>query len=157
MIFFGQELIPLLAAILLGAMVGLERQLVGHGAGLRTHIMVALASALFIVISRKLGDPSDPAEVARVIQGIAAGVGFIGAGSILKLGSEHEVIGLTTASTIWLAAAIGTACGLREFSLAAIAAVLSIVVLIALRPIEAHFGKKTRGKQAPMLDAAESA
>ena len=148
--FLTQEVVALLAAILLGAMVGMERQLVGHGAGLRTHIMVALASALFIVISRKIGDPSDPVEVARVIQGIAAGVGFIGAGSILKLGPEHEVIGLTTASTIWLAAAIGTACGLREFALATSAAVLSIVVLVSLRPIEAHFGKKSKDKQTPM-------
>ena len=145
-----QEVVALLAAILLGAIVGMERQLVGHGAGLRTHIMVALASALFILISRKLGAPGDPVEVARVIQGIAAGVGFIGAGSILKLGSEHQVIGLTTASTIWLAAAIGTACGLREFSLATVAAVLSIAVLVSLRPIEAHFGKKSDDKQAPM-------
>jgi len=147
MISFGQDFIPLLAAILLGALVGMERQLVGHGAGLRTHIMVALASALFIVVSRRIGDQTDPVEVARVIQGIAAGVGFIGAGSILKLGPEHEVIGLTTASTIWLAAAIGTTCGLKEFSLATTAAVLSIAVLVLLRPIEDYFDRKSDNKE----------
>jgi len=148
--FLMPDVIALLAAVLLGALVGMERQLVGHGAGLRTHIMVALASALFIVVSRRIGNQTDPVEVARVIQGIAAGVGFIGAGSILKLGPRHEVFGLTTASTIWFAAAIGTTCGLKEFSLAAIAAVLSIAVLVLLRPIEEYFGKKSGDKEAPM-------
>ncbi len=136
------DLIPLLAAVLAGGVVGLERQLRGHGAGLRTHMIVSLASAIFILTARNMAP--EPGDVTRVIQGIAAGVGFIGAGTILKLSSEHEVIGLTTASTVWLAAAVGTACGLSEYLLAVFGAALAIVFLIVLRPIEDRVGYKAR-------------
>lgn len=138
-----EDVIPLLVSVLLGAIVGLERQLRGHGAGLRTHIMVSLASAIFVLITRSI-TAETPAEMTRVIQGIAAGVGFIGAGTILKLSSEHEVLGLTTASTIWLAAAVGTASGLTEYFVASAGSVLAVVFLVFLRPLEDRFGSKTK-------------
>ena len=141
-----EDLVPLLVAVFLGAIVGLERQLRGHGAGLRTHIMVSLASAIFVIASRDI-TKANPVEITRVIQGIAAGVGFIGAGTILKLSSQHEVLGLTTASTIWLAAAVGTACGLTEYFLAGSGASLAVVFLIVLRPIEDRYGYKAKSRK----------
>jgi putative Mg2+ transporter-C (MgtC) family protein len=137
------DLIPLIVAVFLGGVVGLERQLKGHGAGLRTHMMVALASAIFILASRNVTAEST-VEITRVVQGIAAGVGFIGAGTILKLSSEHEVLGLTTASTIWLSAAVGTASGMGEYFLAATAAAMAILLLVTLRPIEERYGRKVK-------------
>lgn len=139
------HLIPLLVAALLGGVVGVERQIGGHGAGLRTHMMVSMAAALFVVASRDMtGQPN--VDLTRVIQGIAAGVGFIGAGTILKLSSEHEVRGLTTASTIWLAAAVGTACGLSEYFLAAAGALFAVIFLVALQPLEKRFDRKLKAK-----------
>src|SRR5262245_35154218 len=101
------------AAALLGGLVGLEREIHGRWAGLRTHIMVTIGATVFV---RAAG--AEHADVGRVIQGIAAGVGFIGAGTILKLTDRIEVKGLTTASSIWLAAAIGAALGTGSYILA---------------------------------------
>ena len=83
------------------------------------------------------GEQSD--AVTRVIQGIASGIGFLGAGTILKLDEKQEIKGLTTASSIWLAAALGTAAGLAEYALAIAAAVVSLFVLGVLGPIEKFF------------------
>ena len=141
------ELIPPILAALLGGIVGVERQFKGRGAGLRTHMMVSLASAIFILASREMTAQSTT-DLTRVIQGIAAGVGFIGAGTILKLSPEQEVLGLTTASTIWLAAAVGTACGLNEYFLAATATVLAVFFLVLLRPVENYFGRKTKNRKS---------
>jgi putative Mg2+ transporter-C (MgtC) family protein len=82
--------------------------------------------------------------VTRVIQGIASGIGFLGAGTILKLDQKKEIKGLTTASSIWLAAALGTAAGLAEFALATAAAVISVFVLGVLGPIEKYFEGRHR-------------
>ncbi|WDQ16753.1 MgtC/SapB family protein [Rhodopirellula sp. P2] len=140
---FFDTLIPTLAAVLLGGAIGLERQTRGHAAGLRTHILVSLAASVFVLASREMTSHSG-GDMTRVVQGIAAGVGFIGAGAILKMSQEHEVIGLTSASTIWLAAAVGTACGLREFPLAVTSVVMTVVVLVILQPIEARFDRKQK-------------
>lgn len=139
------DLTPLLSAVLLGGVVGFERQIQGHGAGLRTHMMVSLAAAIFVIAARGITNNNE-AEMTRVIQGIAAGVGFIGAGTILKLGSQHEVLGLTTASTIWLAAAVGTASGLREYAVGLIGATTTVIFLVLLRPIENQIDRKAARK-----------
>lgn len=125
-------------ATILGGVLGLERELNGHWAGLRTHMMVSLGAAVFTIGALTIaGDHPDP--ISRVVQGIAAGIGFLGAGTILKLGDAKEIKGLTTASSIWLAAALGTAAGLAEYDLAAAALLMSLFILAALRPIERYF------------------
>jgi putative Mg2+ transporter-C (MgtC) family protein len=116
-----------LLAALLGGMLGYDRERKGKPAGLRTHMLVALGAALFIAAPRLAGF-SDPA-VARVIQGLIAGIGFLGAGAIMKdVGGEH-VEGLTTAASIWMTAALGMTAGMGRAGTAVLAAVFAIVVL----------------------------
>lgn len=139
---FLQELaadcVRLLVAVLLGGVLGIERQLHGRWAGVRTHMMVSLGAAIFTIAAIATA-PDDSNEVTRVIQGIAAGVGFLGAGTILKLSSEIEVKGLTTASSIWLAAALGTVAGMGQYSLAFASGLMSVLAI--LRPITKAVGK----------------
>ena len=123
------------AAALLGAVIGLEREWKGHWAGLRTHMMVSIGCAIFMVAGLDVAGDSR-STVTRVIQGLSTGIGFLGAGTILKLGEKQEIKGLTTASSIWLAAALGTVAGLAEYALAAAAACVSLFVLAVLDPIE---------------------
>jgi putative Mg2+ transporter-C (MgtC) family protein len=126
------------AAALLGGALGFEREWMGHWAGLRTHMMVAMGCAIFVVGGLDVaGEHRD--SVTRVIQGIASGIGFLGAGTILKLDKEQEIKGLTTASSIWLAAALGTTAGLAEYALAVAAAIVSLFILGVLGPIEKLF------------------
>jgi putative Mg2+ transporter-C (MgtC) family protein len=136
------QVLRLVVAAALGGLIGVERQLSGHWAGLRTHMMVALGAALFVVVGERLG----PADATRVIQGVAAGIGFLGAGTILKLRDRLEVVGLTTASSIWLAAAVGTAAGLAMYTFAVAAVVLSLIVLAILLPLERRFLARRLGQ-----------
>jgi len=101
--------IRLTVAVVLGGAVGLEREQERKRAGIRTHMLVALGAALFTLIALEAG--MGPADASRVMQGVAAGIGFLGAGTILKLSDQHEVRGLTTAASIWLTAAVGMAVG----------------------------------------------
>jgi putative Mg2+ transporter-C (MgtC) family protein len=141
---FVDDLIRLSLAILLGAIVGTERQLAGQSAGLRTHVMVALGSAVFTLagIATSGGDLQ---QVSRVVQGVAAGVGFLGAGAILRIEGDTKVKGLTTAGSIWVAAAMGTSAGLGEYALAASATIASLLVLLILRPIS-HYLDSLAGR-----------
>jgi putative Mg2+ transporter-C (MgtC) family protein len=150
----GDVLLRLLAASLLGALLGVERQMHGRWVGLRTHMMVALGAAIFVAAVTQLSGPPVVTEtgalgtdaVSRVIQGIAAGVGFLGAGTILKLTEHMEIKGLTTASSIWLAAAVGTAAGLALYWLAVAGTLISLVVLAVLRPLEKRFERGENSK-----------
>src|SRR5262245_46594502 len=101
--------IRLSAAAILGGVLGVERQYEHKSAGMRTHMLVAMGAALFT--AGPLLGGANVEHVTRVIQGIAAGIGFVGGGTILKLTDQHEVRGLTTAANIWLAAAVGVAAG----------------------------------------------
>lgn len=122
----------LLAAGVLGGLIGAQRERVHSAAGFRTHILVALGSALFVLAGREAGFSS--ADTSRVVQGVVAGVGFLGAGTILKLADKGEVHGLTTAATIWVTAAVGVAAALSQLWLAGIAAVLTWAILaLAIR------------------------
>ena len=135
------NLLALGSAALLGGLLGLERELNKSRAGLRTHMMVALGSALFIIVGvAACGD--SPVELVHVIQGLATGIGFIGAGTILKLTDRLEIIGLTTASSIWLAAAVGAACALHLFAIAGAAVALSLVILAVLGEAEKLLPKR---------------
>jgi len=99
----------LCVAAVLGGLIGAERERVGKAAGLRTHMTVALGSAAFVLVVLEAG--AQPGELSRAIQGIAAGIGFIGAGTILKKSETEDIQGLTTAATIWLTAGVGAAAG----------------------------------------------
>lgn len=129
-----QVLIRLVAAVIIGGMIGFERQRAGKSAGLRTHILVALSTALFVIASVAGG--LSPEGTSRVIQGIATGIGFLGAGAILKISDETHIRGLTTAAGIWMTAALGVTIGLGMIGIALIAAVLALLVLSALRRYE---------------------
>jgi putative Mg2+ transporter-C (MgtC) family protein len=121
-------------AALLGGVLGIEREKVGKAAGLRTHMLVALGAALFTVASVEAG--MTVSDLSRVFQGIAAGIGFIGAGAILKLANEQEIKGLTTAATLWLTAAAGTAVGAGHLWIPVVGVLLAFVILTALGRIE---------------------
>ena len=132
---FGSDVTRLVVAAVLGGVIGLERELRGHWAGLRTHMMVAAGASVFIIAGATItGD--DAAALTRIVQGVATGIGFLGAGTILKLSDQLEIKGLTTASSIWLAAALGTAAGMAEYELAAAGLCVSLFVLAVLGPWE---------------------
>lgn len=136
---FGQierVLLRIISAALLGAVVGFERERAGKPAGFRTHILVSLGTAIIVLACS--GARMDLDGVSRVIQGIVTGIGFIGAGSILKLSEERDIQGLTTAAGIWMTAAIGIACGLGTLALALIGTALTLIVLWVFRVLEAR-------------------
>lgn len=136
---FGQlerVLLRIITAALLGAIVGFERERAGKPAGLRTHIIVCLGTA--IVVLACSGSGMDMDGLSRVIQGIVTGIGFIGAGSILKLSEERDIQGLTTAAGLWMTAAIGIAVGLGTLGLALISTALTLIALWVLRVMEAR-------------------
>lgn len=134
----GKELaravIRLIAAVLLGAVIGYEREKAGKAAGLRTHMLVTLGTCLFVLASAQAGMNSD--GLSRVIQGIVTGIGFIGAGSILKLSEERDIRGLTTSAGIWMAAAIGVTVGLGAIGLALLATFVTLIVLAVVKPVD---------------------
>jgi putative Mg2+ transporter-C (MgtC) family protein len=120
----------LVFASLLGATLGYEREVHGKDAGLRTHMLICMGAALFVLVPQQAGIEGE--GLARVIEGVIAGVGFIGGGTILKLSEERRVEGLTTAAGIWLTAGIGIAIGLGRETSALVGTVLALIVLAAL-------------------------
>ena len=125
-------ILRLLLATALGAIIGFQRERAGKPAGLRTHVLISLGAAVFTVASiYGFGAASDPARIAA---GVLVGVGFLGAGVILRTG-EGIVAGLTTAATIWVVASIGLAAGAGMYLVAAVAAVLILIVLYLPHPI----------------------
>ena len=116
-------------AALLGGVLGWEREHAGKAAGVRTHMLVAMGAALFVLVAQQSGIAA--ADNSRVLQGIIAGVGFLGAGTILKGDAESQVKGLTTAAGIWLTAAIGVAAGLGQEATAVLTTALALLVLWA--------------------------
>lgn len=131
---FTRVVVRLLLAAVLGALLGLERELTGKPAGLRTHMLVALGSAMFVLAASGAGLDDD--GMSRVIQGLLSGVGFLCAGAILKSGTREHVFGLTTAAGLWMTAAIGLAAGLGRESLAVLSAVLTLGILMLERPLQ---------------------
>jgi putative Mg2+ transporter-C (MgtC) family protein len=132
----ARSIVRLTIAALLGSVLGLQRERAHQAAGLRTHMLVTLGAALFILTILQAG--GDNQALSRVIQGIATGIGFIGAGAIIKLDREHEVHGLTTAAGIWMATAIGISAGLGRLDLALPATVLAVIILAGVRKLEIH-------------------
>ena len=124
----------LLAATLFGAAIGFQRERAGKPAGLRTHTLVSLGTTLLILSCTAVGMSLD--GLSRVIQGIITGIGFIGAGSILKLSEEHAIRGLTTAASIWVTAAVGVAVGLGSVGIALLSTLLALIILALVGRLE---------------------
>jgi putative Mg2+ transporter-C (MgtC) family protein len=139
---FFRIALRLLSAVVLGGLVGLEREAAGKAAGLRTHMLVALGAALALVVAYRMEMPS--ADQSRVIQGLVTGIGFLGGGAILKLTDERRIRGLTTAAGIWMTASIGIAAGAGMLTTACMATLLTFVVLRLLQLLEARFFPEPR-------------
>jgi putative Mg2+ transporter-C (MgtC) family protein len=147
---FETVFLRLAAAVAVGALIGLDRELRRKPAGLRTLALVALGSAVFVL------ETLDPARnpytdaTSRVIQGVVTGVGFLGAGSIMRTASDDSIRGLTTAASIWLAAALGIACGLADWPLVVGGTVLGLLMLV-ITPVERvlHNRRKSDLKDPP--------
>ena len=123
-------LVRLLTAVVLGGLLGLERERKGRAAGLKTHILVSMGSALFVLAPLQAG--VDPADITRVMQGIVSGIGFLGAGAIIKLNRGERVEGLTTAAGIWMTSAIGMAAGLGLEIAALLTTLLALLVFATI-------------------------
>lgn len=123
---FTQVTLRLLLAALLGGLLGFERETSGKAAGVRTHMLVAIGSAMFVLVPAQMGAEHD--AMSRVIQGLVAGIGFLCAGTIIKGDSMTEVKGLTTAAGIWLTAAIGITIGLGREATAVLATLLALFI-----------------------------
>ncbi|AVS85384.1 methyltransferase [Paracidovorax avenae] len=136
---------------LLGGLLGWEREHRGKAAGVRTHMLVSMGAALFVLVAEQEGIA--PADNSRVLQGIIAGVGFLGAGTILKSDGAHQIRGLTTAAGIWLTAAIGVAAGLGREATALLSTLLALLVLAA----EPLAQRLLHGRSAPAEGDASAA
>ncbi|MCD2517365.1 MgtC/SapB family protein [Massilia sp. G4R7] len=123
--------VRLLVAVALGGLLGYERESVGASAGLRTHMLVSLGAALFVLIPLQAG--MEIGDISRVLQGITAGIGFIGAGAILKQSQKDDIKGLTTAASVWLTAAVGIAAGMGREATAVLSALFALAILAILR------------------------
>ena len=127
---YPNDVISIILAVIFGAAIGLEREINGKAAGLRTNMLICLGAAVFTIISKEMGGVS----ITRISAQIVTGVGFIGAGAIIQ--DRGGVYGLTTAATIWLVASIGTACGAGLYTLAVITTLIAVLVLIGLGSME---------------------
>jgi putative Mg2+ transporter-C (MgtC) family protein len=134
----SEALLRLALAAALGGAIGLEREYHRKPAGLRTNMLIALGSALFSILSVELGAGAGSPD--RIAAQVVTGIGFLGAGAILRSG--ENVHGLTTAATIWVNAAIGMAAGLGSYVVAAVAATLTLIVLVILPSIERRFEER---------------
>lgn len=132
--------VRMLAAIFLGGLIGFERETHGKSAGLRTHILISLAACLFALIALELTTIGDKGDPVRIIEAVTAGVAFLVAGSIIS--SRGSVQGLTTGAGMWLAGAIGVACGTGNLSLASLATGAAIIVLWLILPISEKISGK---------------
>ncbi|RCW67415.1 MgtC/SapB family protein [Pseudorhodoferax soli] len=132
-------------AALLGGLLGIERESKGKAAGVRTHMLVAMGAAMFVLASQQFDIVA--ADMSRVLQGVIAGVGFLGAGTILKGDAESQVKGLTTAAGIWMTAAIGVAAGLGKESTAILATLLTLAIMASLPLFARLFERKADAPQ----------
>jgi putative Mg2+ transporter-C (MgtC) family protein len=136
---FTEILFRLGAATLIGCALGLNREIRGKPAGMRTHALVALGTALVTLTGISLAAHDgefDSNSVSRVIQGVVAGIGFLGGGTILKSESGDQISGLTTAASLWVVACLGIACGVGLWRMALVALTLALLVLVAGEAVE---------------------
>lgn len=136
--------LQLFSAMIGGAAIGLNRFLRHKSAGMRTHALTSLGAALATIVATQIGDAE---AISRVIQGLVTGVGFIGAGVIMRDGESH-VQGLTTAASIWVCSIIGIACGTGKLVLAGCVVVMTLAILMLGRPIERGIAHMARDEKA---------
>jgi putative Mg2+ transporter-C (MgtC) family protein len=131
--------LKLILAVLLGGLIGIERETAHKPAGLRTNILVCLGTALFTVIALKSFEdyPESPVDITRIAAGIITGIGFLGAGTIVRTG--RGIQGLTSAATIWFVCGIGMATGMGYYALAIVSAFLGFIILKFVGVLEAKF------------------
>ncbi|MGB0133489.1 MgtC/SapB family protein [Dokdonella sp.] len=122
--------VRLLVAAILGAALGYDREVKGKAAGIKTHMLVAVGSAIFMIIPLQIG--VEVGDLTRVMQGMVTGVGFLGAGTILKGSSEDSVKGLTTAAGLWMTSAIGMTAGLGQELSAVLCTLLALIVFFLI-------------------------
>ena len=127
------DVVGIILAVVFGAAIGLEREVSGKAAGLRTNVLICLGASVFTIISKQMGGGQE-ASLTRIAAGVVTGVGFLGAGAIIR--DRVSVHGLTTAATIWLVASIGMACGAGFYILAVVSTLIAVVVLIGLGQLE---------------------
>lgn len=137
----------LAVAIGLAMLVGLERELRGKPAGLRSHMLVSLGSAAFIIVGIGIlesaaGESAAQIDPTRIVEGLVGGIGFLGAGSIIRSGDNIQ--GITTGASIWLAGAIGVSAGINNFPLAAMIAAMALIIMVILGYFEHKLMKKGR-------------
>ncbi|HEY3177752.1 MAG TPA: MgtC/SapB family protein [Casimicrobiaceae bacterium] len=142
---FTRVVIRLLLAVVLAAVIGYERERHRRAAGLRTHMLIALGVALVVVAAEQSAIPI--ADTSRVLQGILAGIGFLGAGAILKQGEPEHIRGLTTAASVWATAAIAIAAGLGRAMTAVFATIIALIILTLLVRFEQRMRTKPGGDE----------
>ncbi|HEX7226909.1 MAG TPA: MgtC/SapB family protein [Candidatus Binatia bacterium] len=145
--------IRLIVAMIFGAVIGIQRERAGKPAGLRTHMLVSSGAAVFLIACGEFG--MDPDSISRVIQGLVTGIGFLGAGAILKLYEKRAVEGLTTAAGIWMTAALGVAVGLGRFGLALVATLLAWMTLSLVRQLEHILNRGIRKSEEDTISAED--
>jgi putative Mg2+ transporter-C (MgtC) family protein len=133
MTILGFDIVSVILAVVLGGAIGLERELRGKPAGLRTNVLICLGAAVFTIISKQMAE-GHADSITRIAAQIVTGIGFLGAGAIIQdRGSVH---GLTTAATIWLVASIGMACGAGFYKFATVSTLIAIVILLGFEQLE---------------------
>ena len=135
----------LLLAALVGGVIGFERERAGKAAGLRTHMLVSVGAAIFVIAPMELGFQED--ALSRIIQGLVTGIGFLGGGAILKSRRKEDVEGLTTAAGIWLTAGLGVAVGLGGLGIALICVALAWIILTVLFKLEKRMKKSPEAEK----------
>ena len=152
-----QELLLRLGvAAILGLFLGIEREKPHRAAGMRTHVLVALGAAMFVLVTMNSGGSTD--STSRVIQGVVQGIGFLGAGTVLKLADRVEVRGLTTAASVWVTASIGVAAALGELWIAIFGTMIAWFALWPLRLLEEAIfpdDKKQKKRKAMAVDGSK--
>src|SRR5262245_15239786 len=131
-----EAVIRLLFAALLGGALGYDRERKGKAAGTRTHMLIAVGSALFVLVPLQAGMAT--ADLSRVLQGVAAGIGFLGAGTILKSKDEGHIQGLTTSAGIWLTAAVGMTAGMGRLATASLVTALAVAILSLIPKVHSN-------------------
>lgn len=134
--------IRLSVAAILGGLLGFEREQRGKAAGIKTHMLVCIGAALFVLIPFQAGVPE--ADMSRIVQGVIAGIGFLGAGAILKGQHEKDLKGMTTAAGIWLTAAIGVAVGMGREASAILCTFLALLILVIIPRIVTLLERKMK-------------
>lgn len=147
----------LILATVAGVLIGIDRELRNKPAGVRTLALVSLGAALVCVSTVHLsglnGEPDALSRVVQgVIQGVMAGIGFLGAGAVLQRPKQNDITGLTTAATVWVTAAVGIACGLAAWEIVWIGIGLTIIVLVVLQPLDTWLEKRRKKMGAPEGD-----